>query len=332
VRGRRYKTRVTPNAPGMSPGRPGGLPSLSPRPDAGDGLPPLAGNGAGQGSAEGLPPLGPGSGAEPGVTSPRPAATRLGPPAGASPAPPPARRRRSSRRRAGLGIVAAVALAAAAGAGALVSQLVEGDSRPATAAPAPSGSGRGLLSLTAAIAAVEPSVVEVQGSLAQGSGVVVAPNGLIVTNEHVVSGEATLDVTTADDRRISAQVIATDPNSDLAVLRPVGPPGPGVRLAEEPDGGLRQGDTVFAIGSPFGLRNSVTSGVVSSLGRRGDRGQPVIQTDTPINPGNSGGGLFDLRGRLVGIPTEIRSPVPGNVGIGFAVTTEPIKALLAKVS
>ena len=104
-------------------------------------------------------------------------------------------------------------------------------------------------------------------------------------------------------------------------------PGPGVADGADP-GGLRQlGDTVFAIGSPFGLQNTVTSGVVSSLGRTGT-GQPVIQSDTPVNPGNSGGGLFDLRGRLVGIPTDIRSPVPGNVGIGFAVTTSPSSPLL----
>jgi S1-C subfamily serine protease len=227
-----------------------------------------------------------------------------------------------------------LALGGAAAVGAVVSQLVEDDSPPvvASSSPASGSGGSRLLSLPAAIAAVEPSVVQVQGTQAQGSGVVVAPSGLIVTNEHVVSGETTLTITTADDRQTSAEVVTTDPNSDLAILRPVGPPGPGVLLAEEADGGLRQGDTVFAIGSPFGLRSTVTSGVVSSLGRRGDRGQPVVQTDTAINPGNSGGGLFDLRGRLVGIPTEIRSPVPGNVGIGFAVTTEPIKSLLARVS
>lgn len=248
-----------------------------------------------------------------------------------SPAPPT---RRPLRRRSTFALIAVVALSAAAAAGAVVSQIVTDDS-PSPAANVPVSSGGtshdGLLSLPAAIAAVEPSVVEVQGSTSQGSGVVVAPTNLIVTNEHVVSGESSFMIVTADDREIRAEVIATDPASDLAVLRPVGPPGPGVQMAAEADGGLRQGDTVFAIGSPFGLRNTVTSGVVSSLGRTGDRGQPVIQTDTPINPGNSGGGLFDLRGRLVGIPTEIRSPVPGNVGIGFAVTTAPIKSLLDRV-
>lgn len=309
-----------------------GLPPLAPRPERNEGLPDLPGSNAVSGSAAGLPELD--------VRPAPPVALPLAPigdrtsprDSPRSPAPPARRPRR--RRRSAFALIAVVALGAAAAAGAVVSQIVTGDSPlPVANVPVSSGgtSGDGLLSLPAAIAAVEPSVVEVQGSTSQGSGVVVAPTNLIVTNEHVVSGESSLMIVTADDREIRADVIATDPASDLAVLRPVGPPGPGVQMAAEPDGGLRQGDTVFAIGSPFGLRNTVTSGVVSSLGRTGDRGQPVIQTDTPINPGNSGGGLFDLRGRLVGIPTEIRSPVPGNVGIGFAVTTAPIKSLLDRV-
>ena len=88
---------------------------------------------------------------------------------------------------------------------------------------------------------------------------------------------------------------------------------------------------MFAIGSPFGLQGTVTVGVVSAVNRTGDSGMPMIQTDTPINPGNSGGGLFDLRGRLVGVPTSINSPVPGNVGIGFAATTENVRRILESV-
>jgi S1-C subfamily serine protease len=88
---------------------------------------------------------------------------------------------------------------------------------------------------------------------------------------------------------------------------------------------------VDAIGSPFGLQNTVTAGIVSALGRPGRAGQPLIQTDAPINPGNSGGGLFDLRGRLVGVPTSIDSPNGANVGIGFAVPVERVRGLLAKV-
>jgi S1-C subfamily serine protease len=115
------------------------------------------------------------------------------------------------------------------------------------------------------------------------------------------------------------------------VIRPAGAAGQGATLADEPSGGLRLGDTVFAIGSPFGLQNTVTSGIVSALDRTGRGGQPLIQTDAPINPGNSGGGLFDLNARLVGIPTSIDSPNGANVGIGFAVPVERVRGLLAQV-
>ncbi|MEW6583510.1 MAG: trypsin-like peptidase domain-containing protein, partial [Actinomycetota bacterium] len=236
-------------------------------------------------------------------------------------------------RRAGLAALAIAALAAAGGVGALTATLVR-DPAPATDTTGNrpvSTTPTGLLSLPTAIATVEPSVVLIQGGAAQGSGVITAPRGLIVTNEHVVSGETTVTVITADERRIPARVAYTDPSSDLAVLQTTEPPGPGVAVADEPDAGLRQGDQVFAIGSPFGLQNTVTVGIVSALGRRGERGQPVVQTDTAINPGNSGGGLFDMRGRLVGIPTEIRSPVEGNVGIGFAVTAERVRDVLDRV-
>jgi S1-C subfamily serine protease len=125
--------------------------------------------------------------------------------------------------------------------------------------------------------------------------------------------------------------VAQDASDDLAVIRPAGAAGPGAALADEPAGGLRLGDTVFAIGSPFGLQNTVTAGVVSAIGRPGRGGQPLIQTDAPINPGNSGGGLFDLRARLVGVPTSIDSPNGANVGIGFAVPVERVRGLLARV-
>ena len=91
------------------------------------------------------------------------------------------------------------------------------------------------------------------------------------------------------------------------------------------------GDWVLAVGNPFGLSNTVTSGIVSFVDRPADGGTPMIQTDAPINPGNSGGGLFDLRGQLVGIPTSIRAPIQGNVGIGFAVPVSRVSALLRRV-
>jgi serine protease Do len=230
--------------------------------------------------------------------------------------------------------VAALALIGGAAAGAVTAVVLGDDDPPAeraTRAPATTPPPAAGLSLQDAIARSEPSVVQVRTEEGQGSGVITSPRGLIISNEHVVGEANTVTVVTADGRRVPAEVVRTDPEQDLAVLRPVGVAGPGVTVAPEPDAALRAGDTVFAIGSPFGLRNTVTVGVVSAVGRRGSRGQPVVQTDAPINPGNSGGGLFDLRGRLVGVPTSIDSPIRGNVGIGFAVPASRVQTLLDQI-
>jgi S1-C subfamily serine protease len=171
----------------------------------------------------------------------------------------------------------------------------------------------------------------VRTAAGQGSGVVLQPRGLVVTNHHVVRDDRSVVLITADDRQVPARVVVDDPSQDLAILEPSSSAGPGAYLAQEPNGGLRIGDAVFAIGSPFGLQNSVTAGVISALNRSGQGGVPMIQTDAPINPGNSGGGLFDLRGRLVGIPTSIAAPISGNVGIGFAVPATRVAELVDRV-
>ena len=133
---------------------------------------------------------------------------------------------------------------------------------------------------------------------------------------------------TQDERRVPATVVTADERQDLAILKPDGPVGRGAELAGEGDA-LDQGNEVFAIGSPFGLQNTVTAGIVSNTGRVNPRnGVPMIQIDAPINPGNSGGGLFDLEGRLIGIPTSILGPISGNVGIGFAVPVSRVRAML----
>ena len=187
--------------------------------------------------------------------------------------------------------------------------------------------------LQEAIAQVEPSMVLIKvredGGISQGSGVVTQPRGLVITNLHVVGTSKRVTIVTADRRNIRGVVIRVDKRQDLAVIRPTSVAGPGATLATEPDADLHLGDTVFAVGSPFGLRNSVTTGIVSAI-RHQDRDNrtSAIQTDAAINPGNSGGGLFDLRGRLVGIPTSIASPVRGNVGIGFAVPVARVAQLL----
>jgi serine protease DegQ len=159
----------------------------------------------------------------------------------------------------------------------------------------------------------------VQQSL--GSGVVVdAARGLVLTNNHVVEGADDISVTLADGRTLAGELLGADPDTDVALLRV-----PAENLAALPladSSRLLVGDFVVAVGNPFGLGQTVTSGIVSALGRSGLRGlgyQNFIQTDASINPGNSGGALVNLRGELVGINTAIFSPSGGNVGIGFAI-------------
>ncbi|AKS40781.1 Do family serine endopeptidase [Wenzhouxiangella marina] len=154
-----------------------------------------------------------------------------------------------------------------------------------------------------------------------GSGVIVdAEAGYILTNNHVIDGADDIAVTLQDGREFVAEYIGSDRDTDLAVVRIEAE-----NLAELPlddRDGLRVGDFVVAVGNPFGLGQTVTSGIVSALGRSGLRGleyQNFIQTDASINPGNSGGALIDLAGRLIGINTAIFTPSGGNVGIGFAI-------------
>lgn len=157
---------------------------------------------------------------------------------------------------------------------------------------------------------------------ATGSGVIVdAAKGYVLTNNHVVEQVSTVQITTKDGRQFAARVMGRDPATDIAVLQITTPTG----LKAMPFGDsdvLEVGDFVIAIGNPFGLGQTVTSGLVSALSRTGLGKQgyeDFIQTDAAINPGNSGGALVDLKGQLVGINTAIISPGGGNVGIGFAV-------------
>jgi serine protease Do/serine protease DegQ len=154
-----------------------------------------------------------------------------------------------------------------------------------------------------------------------GSGVVFdAEQGLVLTNAHVIQGADKITVNLKDGREIEAEVIGTDKDSDVAVIRIK---LDGLRAIPLGDSdALRVGDFVVAIGNPFGLRQTVTSGIVSALGRSGlgiENYEDFIQTDASINPGNSGGALVNLRGELVGINTAIVAPSGGNVGIGFSI-------------
>jgi S1-C subfamily serine protease len=158
-----------------------------------------------------------------------------------------------------------------------------------------------------------------------GSGVIVdAAAGLVLTSQHVIANAEQIDVTLLDGRHFAARVAGTDPDSDVSVVKVAARDLTAVPFGDSD--ALRVGDFVVAIGSPFGLGQTVTSGIVSALRRSGigtDKHAGFIQTDASINPGNSGGALVDWDGRLVGINAAIVGPSGGSVGIGFAV---PINA------
>jgi serine protease DegQ len=167
-----------------------------------------------------------------------------------------------------------------------------------------------------------------------GSGVIVdAAKGYVLTNNHVVAGADDISVTLQDGRTFKGKLIGTDPDTDVAVVQIPAEHLQALPLADS--SALRVGDYVVAVGDPFGLGQTVTSGIVSALGRSGlgdSSYQNFIQTDASINPGNSGGALVNLRGELVGVNTMIFSPSGGNVGIGFAIpsdlTSEVMKQLI----
>jgi serine protease Do len=157
-----------------------------------------------------------------------------------------------------------------------------------------------------------------------GSGVILSTDGLVVTNNHVVERAEALRVRTFDDREFDAKVVGTDPKSDLALLRLEGDLGELRPIVLGDSGKVRLGETVLAIGNPFGVGQTVTQGIVSAKGRA-DMGivdyEDFIQTDAAINPGNSGGALVNARGELIGINTAILSRSGGSMGIGFAIPT-----------
>jgi len=164
-----------------------------------------------------------------------------------------------------------------------------------------------------------------------GSGVIIdAEKGWIVTNAHVIEGADEINVTLRDRRHFKAQVLGSDPEADVALVRIEADDLTAVSLGDSDE--LRVGDFVVAIGNPFGLGQTVTSGIVSALGRSGlgiEGYEDFIQTDASINPGNSGGALVTLDGRLVGINTAIVGPSGGNVGIGFAIPVNMVESIVS---
>jgi S1-C subfamily serine protease len=248
---------------------------------------------------------------------------------------------------AGAATVGAVVLVLA-----LTGAFDDGDSQPAGARaaappPAPAATPTGVADL---YARVQRGVVFVQansgrgqlpfpggGQAASGSGFVIDDEGLVVTNEHVVDGGSEFRVRFGEDGDpVEAELLGADPSVDLALLRvdPADVEGGLHPLELGASEDLRPGDLVIAIGSPFGLEGTVTSGIVSALGRtitapNGFSISGAIQTDAAINPGNSGGPLLDARGRVIGVNSQIRTGGGGdNSGVGFAVPVDEVKRAL----
>ena len=162
-----------------------------------------------------------------------------------------------------------------------------------------------------------------------GSGVIVSTDGIILTNNHVVEGADEIEVILNDGRRAIAKVMGTDPDSDLAILKITLDKLPAIVLGNSD--ALQVGDQVLAIGNPFGVGQTVTSGIVSALGRNQlgiNTFENFIQTDAAINPGNSGGALVDVNGNLQGINTAIYSRSGGSLGIGFAIPVSTAKQVM----
>jgi serine protease Do/serine protease DegQ len=234
----------------------------------------------------------------------------------------------------------------------------------AAAAPAQApGDGRGLPTLAPVVAEVTPAVVNIsvitrspmednplfrdpffrrffnlpdrpqRREQAAGSGVIVdAARGYVLTNHHVIKDAEQAIVTLRDRRQFQAKLVGADPGTDIAVLQIDARLLTALKFGDSDQ--LRVGDYVIAIGNPFGIGQTVTSGIVSALGRTGlspEGYEDFIQTDASINPGNSGGALVNLRGELVGINTAIIGPAGGNVGIGFAVPANMARAVMSQI-
>jgi len=166
-----------------------------------------------------------------------------------------------------------------------------------------------------------------------GSGVLVSPEGVILTNHHVISDADEIDVAFSDGRKFKAKIIGSDPETDIAVLK-IEPKQLPIPITLGKIDSVHVGDTVLAIGNPFGVGQTVTSGIVSAMGRDHvgiNTFENFIQTDAAINPGNSGGALIDTRGNLIGINTAIYSNNGGSMGIGFAIPVNLAKQVMESI-
>ena len=173
---------------------------------------------------------------------------------------------------------------------------------------------------------------DTQKATSLGSGVIVSPAGYILTNNHVVESADEIEVAFPDGKKLLAKVVGSDPDTDLAVLRVEAEKMPAITFGSSEN--LRVGDIVLAIGNPLGIGQTVTSGIVSALGRTGlgiNTFENFIQTDAAINQGNSGGALVDARGNLVGINSAILSQTGGSIGIGLAIPASMAKTVMEQI-
>jgi putative serine protease PepD len=252
------------------------------------------------------------------------------------PSPPPRRFRRGL-----LAAVAAVTVAGGAGSGAIAAALVTHAAPSAAATPAAATTVRGtsLSSGTAEsiYAQVSPGVVTITSNVgngqAIGSGIVLDSRGDILTNAHVIAGARQMQVTLSTGQTAAATLVGSNSAADLAVIRISVPASSLHPVTLGNSGSVQVGDSVYAIGSPFGLSGTLTEGIVSNLNQggavsTGPNLSGLIQTDAAINPGNSGGPLVNSAGQVIGINNSIESPVNGNVGVGFAIPINQVKQLL----
>jgi S1-C subfamily serine protease len=186
-------------------------------------------------------------------------------------------------------------------------------------------------------AQVSPGVVTITADVgngqAIGSGIVLDTQGNILTNAHVIAGARQMQVTLSTGQTVTATLVGSNSSADLAVIRISVPASSLHPVTLGNSGGVQVGDTVYAIGSPFGLSGTLTEGIVSNLNQGGSASNGanlsgLIQTDAAINPGNSGGPLVNTAGQVIGINNSIESPVNGNVGVGFAISINQVKQLL----
>jgi S1-C subfamily serine protease len=238
-------------------------------------------------------------------------------------------------------VAGALAVGAVVGVLAVAGAFEDDDPAPAatpspTATPAPAVAGGTAADIADLYERVSPGVVFVEAGQGSGSGFAIDDEGHVVTNDHVVQSARQFRVRFGEDGQpVDAELLGTDPSADLALLKvdPADVDGGLKPLRLGASEALRPGDPAIAIGSPFGLEGTVTSGIISSLGRTIQAPNRfsisnAIQTDAAINPGNSGGPLLDAEGRVIGVNSQIRTEGGGNAGVGFAVPVDEIKRAL----